>query len=193
MAHINLLPWRENQRKERQREFIGTAALSSVLMLVIIFYAHIHIGANIDAQSARNEFLEQQIKIVETQIKEISELETQKQQLLARMEIIQKLQASRPEIVHLFSELAHAVPDGVHLTRVVRDGANLTIEGAAQSNARVSTLMRNLDASPFLANPRLVVIDASKQADMRNVFTLTVSQEAGKPAEGQDDQAEAKQ
>ena len=177
MTRINLLPWREALRKEQQRQFISIAAGAAVLTAVIIFYMHIHIGGLIDEQTARNTFLEQQIASVDRKIAEIKELETEKQKLLARMNIIQQLQSRRPEIVHVFDEMARRVPDGIYLTSIKQSGDSLLIEGVAESNARVSAFMRNLDASAWFKNPGLIVIESKEKEKVRtSSFTLKVTQ-----------------
>jgi len=177
MTRINLLPWRETLRKEQQRQFISVAAGASILMAVIIFYVHIHIGGLIDAQTARNNFLEKEIALVDEKITEIKQLETEKQQLLARMNIIQQLQSRRPEIVHIFDEMARSVPDGIYLTSIKQLGESLAIEGVAESNARVSAFMRNLDASKWFTNPGLIVIESKEKENVRTSrFTLKVTQ-----------------
>jgi type IV pilus assembly protein PilN len=162
MAHINLLPWREALAKERKRQFAVVAAGSAMLSALVLVYIHIHIATLITDQGARNTFLEGQIVEVEKQIKEIESLEADKQNLLARMKIIQTLQASRPEIVHLFQEVAQTIPEGVYLTNLNVTGKNLKIEGVAESNANVSALMRNIDTAAWMTGPILDVIDSSK-------------------------------
>lgn len=178
MTSINLLPWREMLRKERQRQFASIAVGAAVLMGAIVLYVHLHVGGLIDDQNARNTFLQTQIKKVDRQIAEIKDLESEKDKLLARMNIIQQLQSNRPQIVHLFVELVNTLPDGVYLTAVKQDGSSLVIDGEAQSNARVSAFMRNLDASKWLTKPRLDVIKAvqAKDGDRNSDFTLRVSQ-----------------
>lgn len=177
MARINLLPWREAQRKERQKQFITLAGLMAGLTVVIVFYVHLHIGELIDGQNARNNFLQEQIAILDKKIEAIKELESEKERLLARMNIIQELQRSRPVIVQQFDELVRLLPEGIYLTSIERKGNVITIQGMAQSNARVSSLMRNLDASIRFTNPRLVIIDSSKVKDSTgSAFTLTVQQ-----------------
>ncbi len=113
MAHINLLPWRENLRKQRQREFISILLGAAVLMGVIVLYVHIHFAAMTEFQNRRNSFLEQEIAQLDEKIRAIKDLEKRKTQLLARMDVIQRLQASRPQIVHLFDELVNTIPEGV--------------------------------------------------------------------------------
>ena len=178
MTTINLLPWREMLRKERRRQFASIAVGAVVLMGAIVLYVHLHIGGLIDDQNGRNAFLEAQIKKVDKQIAEIKDLESEREKLLARMNIIQQLQSNRPQIVHLFAELVNTLPDGVYLTSVKQDGGSLVIDGEAQSNARVSAFMRNLDASQWLTKPRLDVIKAvdAKNGERNSNFTLRVSQ-----------------
>jgi len=177
MAHINLLPWRLELRKERQRQFAVTAIGSVVLMGLIVLLVHINIARSIDVQQSRNDYLKGQIAEVEKQIKEIRDIEAEKQRLLDRMNIIQRLQRNRPEIVHLFDEIARCVPEGVYLTSTKQTGTSLVINGVAQSNARVSAFMRNLETSEWLTNPQLDVIQSKgKDQDRSSTFTLRVTQ-----------------
>jgi type IV pilus assembly protein PilN len=175
MARINLLPWRAELRKEKQREFFSVAAGSAVVTLLLIGYAHLHVSGQINTQNSRNQFLQKEITEVESRIKEITQLETQKQELVARMRVIERLQRNRPEIVHLFDELVRATPDGLHLTSLKQKDTTLKIEGVAQSNARVSAFIRNIDASPYLENPVLELIQNDEKTNNRK-FTLTVTQ-----------------
>lgn len=159
MAHINLLPWREKLRKRRQRDF-GLLVLGAlVLTLLGLGYWHWYNQELIDHQRDRNRFLEKEIAQVDKQIREIKELEATRQRLISRMKVIEDLQVSRPQIVHLFDELVTAVPDGAFLTEAVQRGRNLVLNGRAQSNARVSTYMRNIEASPWLSDPKLRIIE----------------------------------
>jgi len=185
MAQINLLPWRENLRRQRQREFgvaVGGMAVITVLLLVV---GHIHIAGMIEHQNNRNSFLKKEIAAVESKIKEIKDLESTKAKLLARMEVIQELQSSRPGIVHLFDELVKTVPEGALLTKVEQSGKIIQIEGRAQSNARVSAYMRNIEASKWLGKPRLLVIETKdKTGTGLNHFRLSAQQV--NPFEGND-------
>ena len=181
MARINLLPWREERRKQRQREFISIAAGSVVLMLLVILYVHLHISGMIDNQESRNQYLQKNIKQVEAKIKEIKELEKQKQQLIARMKVIERLQGNRPEVVHLFDEIVKAVPDGLYLASLQQKQSQLVLKGRAQSNARVSAFMRNLDASAWFKQPVLDVIEVNKgKEESTRSFTLHVKQASEK-------------
>ncbi len=176
MARINLLPWREEQRKEQLRQFLTIMGLSALLMVAIIALVHIQIANQIQKQQSRNDFLKKEIVKVEKQIKEIDNLAKERKRLLARMEVIEQLQRNRPEIVHLFDEIAKIMPEGTYLVSLKQQGKNLILEGRAQSNARVSALMRNIEASPWLANPQLQVIkkDSKSDSDERNFVLRAV-------------------
>ena len=180
MAHINLLPWREKLRKQRQREF-GLLVLGALLITVggMAYWGFGYVQGMIDHQRDRNRFLENEIAKVDKEIREIRELESTRQKLIARMKVIEDLQVSRPQIVHLFDELVTVVPDGAYLTKMVQRERNLVLDGMAQSNARVSTYMRNIEASPWLNDPKLRIIE-NKEKDRsdvgRNTFQLDLVQ-----------------
>jgi type IV pilus assembly protein PilN len=160
MARINLLPWRAERRKLRQKEFmvmLGASALGAALLAFLIVGYH---KAQIEGQNERNAFLRDQITQVDAKIKEIEELDKKKAKLLARKEVIEQLQANRSQMVHLFDSLVRTIPDGVTLTSIKQEGDMLTLEGRSQSNARVSTYMRNLEGSGWMTNPDLSVIEA---------------------------------
>ena len=184
MAKINLLPWREELRKQKQREFGFIAGGSVVIAGLIVLLAHLHVSGLIDDQNQRNAFLTQEIAILEKRIGEINELEKLKADLLARMNVIQELQRSRPESVHLMDELVRTLPEGVHLENFTQKGKSLTMKGIAQSNARVSDYMRNIDASDWLTNPGLDLI-RTQEVERRRLanFTLRGSQKSPKPSE----------
>lgn len=175
MARINLLPWRVERRKARQKEFVGmlgVAALGGVLasFLIVSWYS-----GRISNQNGRNEYLRGEIAKVDTQIKEIEELDRKKGKLLARKEVIEQLQANRSQMVHLFDELVKTIPDGVSLTSIKQEGEILTLGGRSQSNARVSTYMRNLEGSGWMTNPDLNVIEAKAgNAGLPYEFNLKV-------------------
>jgi len=181
MARINLLPWRERLRKERQREFGFILAGAAVLAGLIGLYAWIHVEGLIDNQRNRNRYLQERIAEVDKQLKSIKELDSLKSNLISRMKVIEQLQSSRPQIVHLFDELVSILPEGVYLTKVVQKGEQLTLDGQAQSNARVSALMRSIEASEWLAAPKLAVAEnkgAKKRASNEPVrFRLTARQQ----------------
>ena len=185
MAHINLLPWRETLRKERQKEFVSTAAFAAVASGIIVFYVHIHMNGLIQYQEKRNTYLDNEITLLEKKIAEIKELESTKKALLDRMNIIQELQVLRPGVVHLFDELVTTLPDGAHLASLAQRASQLTITGRAESNARVSAYMRKLDASDWLTDPTLDVIETKEANNMRiSNFQLKVEQTG--PKKGQD-------
>ena len=170
MPRINLLPWREAERKQRQRDF-GVAAAGSVVAGIAVVMATIFFYSGmISNQEARNKRLTDEIVELEKSITEIDGLERQKERLLARMEIIEQLQKSRPEIVHLFDELVRQLPEGVYLTGMQQQGARVEIRGVAQSSTRVSALMRQIDASQWLSDPEVERVEttqsgASRQAE----------------------------
>jgi type IV pilus assembly protein PilN len=175
MAKINLLPWRAERRKARQQEFItmlGVAAAAGVLIsLLIVMY---YIG-QIDGQNNRNKYLTDQIALLDAQIAEIAELDKKKDGLLKRKQVIEELQASRSQMVHLFDELARTIADGTQVTSLAQNGNDLTLLGRAQSNARVSSYMRNLDASGWMGNPDLDIIELrGSDPGLPNDFSLKV-------------------
>lgn len=180
MHHINLLPWREELRKRRQKDF-GIAALGAVLVTAgILVLVHMQFNSVIDYQQSRNRFLEEQIAQLDEKIKEINALDDEKKRLLARMQIIQRLQASRPEIVHLFDELVIAIPDGLYFEKLTQESDKVGISGYAQSNARVSSIMRRLAKSAWFNDPKLLEIKADAKADQNglrlNHFSLQITQ-----------------
>ncbi len=179
MARINLLPWREKLRKQRQRDFGLMALAALVVTLLGMGYWHWFNQSLIDNQHARNRFLEREIAKVDKQITEIRELEQTRQRLIARMKVIEDLQISRPQIVHLFDEMVTVTPDGTYLTEASQQGGNLVLLGRAQSNARVSAYMRNVEASPWLGDPRLRVIenkDNDRDVATGSTFKLELKQ-----------------
>jgi type IV pilus assembly protein PilN len=158
MPRINLLPWRDQQRRDRKLAFFVALGGAAALAAVAAFIAYLLLGSMIDAQEHRNDRLRAQIKVLDKQIEEINDLEAQKQKFISRMQIIEKLQRSRPEVVHLFDELVKEMPDGTYLTSVKQTGNNLKLDGVAQSSTRVSALMRSISASQWLKNPELEVV-----------------------------------
>jgi type IV pilus assembly protein PilN len=177
MPRINLLPWREQLRQKRKKDFIS-AIIGAVLIGGLLTYGtKLGVQAQIRGQNARNEILRTEITELDKQIAEILGLENQKERLLARMEIIEQLQKARPEVVHLFDELVSTLPEGVHLTEIRQTGSRIELQGAAQSSTRVSALMRNIDASQWLRNPALDVVETVDLGPMRNAqFTLFMEQ-----------------
>jgi type IV pilus assembly protein PilN len=177
MPRINLLPWREAERKRKRQEFflsIGAAVASAALVTLI---GRWQMSAAIEHQQARNQILTDEIAQLDKQIQEIVGLENQKRQLLARMEIIETLQRSRPEIVHVFDEIVRTLPEGVYLTYVKQTGNRIEIRGVAQSSTRVSAFMRNIDNSQWLSNPSLQVVESKgRDASSGSNFTLFAMQ-----------------
>jgi type IV pilus assembly protein PilN len=173
MPRINLLPWREQERKVRRREFLVASGGAVLAAVVLIGVGKLMYASWTDAQLAKNELLKKEIVKLDAQIADIQDLENRKQRLVARMEIIEKLQRKRPEIVHLFDELVKTVPDGVYLTQLKENGNRLEIRGVAQSSTRVSTFMRNIDASVWMDNPQLQVVESAQNSSTGgSSFTL---------------------
>ncbi len=185
MARINLLPWREQLREERRKQFLVILGGIFVLSCGAVFLGDQYLSGEIARQEARNAFIQQNIAKLDVRIKEISELKTRRQQLLARMKIIQDLQGNRPVIGHVFDQLVRTLPDGVYFRELKMQGDTLSISGEAESNNRVSNLMRNLDASDWFASPTLIEVKATTAGavDQANTFQLTVKQtQPGAPA-----------
>jgi type IV pilus assembly protein PilN len=176
MPRINLLPWREQQRKERKLAFTVGLGAATLAALVAAFAAYLWLGSMIDAQQQRNTLLKTEIAKLDRQIEEINNLEAQKQKFISRMQIIEKLQRSRPEIVHVFDTLVKTIPDGTYLTAVTQTGSRLQIHGIAQSSTRVSSFMRSIDASQWLKNPELEVVESKKENPYGSDFTLYAEQ-----------------
>jgi type IV pilus assembly protein PilN len=164
MPRINLLPHREQERKRRRREFGAFTIAALIAGAVIAGGAKVVYSSWIDAQNEKNNLLKKEIVKLDAEIADIQDLENRKQRLVARMEIIEKLQRKRPEIVHQFDELVHIVPDGVYLTSIKQTGNKLELKGVAQSSTRVSTFMRNIDTSTWMDNPELSVVETAKDS-----------------------------
>jgi type IV pilus assembly protein PilN len=175
MPRINLLPWRDQQRRERKLAFFVALISAAALAGVAAFIAYLLLGSMIDAQEHRNDRLRAQIKVLDKQIEEINDLEAQKQKFISRMQIIEKLQRSRPEVVHLFDELVKEMPDGTYLTSVKQSGTKLKLDGVAQSSTRVSALMRSISASQWLKDPELEVVQ-TKTDTAGSSFVLDAQQ-----------------
>ncbi|MBK8068817.1 MAG: PilN domain-containing protein [Rhodanobacteraceae bacterium] len=189
MARINLLPWREERRKQRQQEFYVLLGASAVVAIIAVFLSLWYIESQIEAQNERNNLLTQEIKALDAQIAEIEELDRQRDRLIARKEIIEQLQATRSQMVHLFDELVRTLPDGVQLSSIKQGGSTLTLEGVAQSNARVSAYMRNLDASAWLKESEIIKIEA-KGNDKAIPYTFSLKVNLEDP-NAKDENAEA--
>ena len=173
MARINLLPWREERRKARQTQFNILTGMVAAAGAFVVFLMYLYMTKAISDQNARNDFLTQQIGFEDKQIEKIKGLQDTKQALLARMQIIQQLQQSRPIVVHLFDQLVKTLPPGVYLTSVSENGDQLTLEGVAESSARISTYLRNIDASPWMGDPNLQVVSKDPSKSGAQHFSIT--------------------
>jgi len=176
MAHINLLPWREEQRQEQTRQFATVTVLSLILTAAALLMIHVTLDGQIEHQKFRNKMLQDEITTLDAALKQIATLEDTKEQLLSRMDVIQSLQQRRPQIVHLFDDFVRTVPEGIFLTTIKQSGEQLTIKGVAESNGRVSAYMRNIDASSWMSTPKLKVIETKKGTLRSSTFTLITSQ-----------------
>ena len=177
MPRINLLPWREERRKARQVQFNIFMGVSAAAGLFAVGLMYLGMEAAIANQNDRNKFLEDQGKLMDEKIAQIKDLQETKQRLLARMQIIQQLQQSRPIVVHLFDQLVKTLPPGVYLTSVVENGDQLAIQGEADSSARVSTYLRNIDASPWIGDPNLQVVQKDTGKTGAQTFSITAKVE----------------
>tara|TARA_B100000953_G_scaffold165822_1_gene136753 strand:- start:71 stop:649 length:579 start_codon:yes stop_codon:yes gene_type:complete len=178
MAKINLLPWREEKRQESLKEFLTMLVFAGFCAVITVGLIHFYYSQLIDSQNTRIAYIDKRIDEVDKKIVEIKELEKQKEALLSRMRAIESLQRDRPLIVHLFDELVRSMPDGMSVTKLTQRGAAITIEGEAQSNARVSSFMRKIERSDWLQGAKLKVIKESSVGDNKTVnsFTLVFSQ-----------------
>lgn len=184
MTKINLLPWRDQLLKKKQKDFITSIILSALAGIIIIGLLDSYIDGLIAYQEQRNQILLNEIAALDKKIVAIKSIEDKKSKLLAKINLIQKLQESRPEIVHLFDEIPKSTPDGVYLTKFNQTGAELIFEGKSQSNARVSAFMRAIETSPWLKKPGLTVIHSpdkpsadKNDTDQLSDFTLRATQE----------------
>jgi type IV pilus assembly protein PilN len=188
MPRINLLPWRAEQRQRRKKEFLVALAGCLVVAGGVVYLSKLTVQGWTSAQQGRNQMLRTEIAELDKQIEEITTLESQRERLIARMQVITQLQRSRPEVVHLFDELVNAMPEGVYLSEVLQTGSRIEVSGAAQSSTRVSALMRNVDDSEYLRDVGLQGVDFATQGNERSaqfkVFAQQVSTAApeGEPA-----------
>ncbi len=175
MSQINLLPWREERRQELKQEFLVILAAVVLIGIGCLIMADRVVNAQIDTQNARNDHLQENIDELNEQVAEIRELQRKRNQLLDRMKVIQDLQGNRPVIVRILDQLVRTVPDGVFYTSLQSDSARIKIAGIAESNNRVSSLMRNLESSDWFADPNLDAVRAAPNyGDQANTFNLTV-------------------
>src|SRR6187401_2705612 len=178
MPRINLLPWRNEERKERKLKFLVALGGAAIGACLTAFCGFLLMDSMISAQANRNEKLELKIAELNKQIEKINSLEADKDRFISRMEVIEKLQRSRPEIVHIFDEIAKQLPDGVYLTAITQTGTRLKFEGMAQSSTRVSAFMRNIDGSSYLKNPELEVVE-TKKSDVAGATFVLYADQAG--------------
>ena len=179
MAQINLLPWREERRQELKKDFLITTGLVVALGVGLLLLGDRMVDGQIEHQKARNQYLSDNIKVLDEQVAEIRELQKKRNQLLDRMRVIQELQGNRPIIVRVLDQLVRTVPDGVFYTNLQTKDKTINIRGVAESNNRVSSLMRRLDSSDWLANPNLDAVKATPEyGDQANTFNLTVQIQA---------------
>jgi type IV pilus assembly protein PilN len=177
MPRINLIPWREAERKRKRQEF-GVGALGALIVAgLLAFLVNLQMGAAIDNQNERNQYLKDEIAKLDKQITEILALEQQKQRLRARIQVIEQLERSRPEIVHVFDQLVRTIPDGVSLVSLKQTDRRLQLKGLAQSSTRVASYMRNIDASEWLMDPSLDILETKGAGDGGSDFTLNATQE----------------
>lgn len=178
MARINLLPWRESLRKEKQQEFFVMLGVGAFIAVLAVALAHFQVNARINAQERRNDFLKNEIVVLDDKIKEIQKLDATRRALIERMEVIQNLQATRPGIVHLFDEIVTTLPDSVYLTELTQSNESIKLSGRAESNARVSAYMRNIDSSEWMTKPKLSVISAEDTDSGQRIssFSLEMAQ-----------------
>jgi type IV pilus assembly protein PilN len=178
VIRINLLPHREEKRKSRRQQFILFSALAALGGLLVWFIGHSIIAGYVDGQDEKNAMLKQEVALLDKEISEIKGLREQAEALLSRKQVIESLQTNRTEPVHVFNELARQIPEGLYFKSLKQTGSRINITGYAQSNARVSNLMRNLDASPQLQNAELVEVKAAVLNTRRvSEFNLNVSLE----------------
>jgi type IV pilus assembly protein PilN len=178
MPRINLLPWRDVERKRRRQEFMVAAVAAIGLALLTGLVLRWQYGSIIDNQNSRNQYLTEEIQQVDKQIEEINGLEAQKQSLQSRIQVIEQLQRSRPEVVHVFDQLVRLLPDGVYLTEIKQTDRRIQIKGIAESSTRVSAFMRNIDGSEWLQDPSLEIVETKGAGDTGASFTLYANQTA---------------
>lgn len=172
MARINLLPWRDELRRKREKNFYIAAGIAVALMIGVIYGIDVKLQQDIDYQEGRNKFLMDQTGLLDKKLKSIRDLDEKKQNMIARMEIITQLQASRPEVVHLFDELVRTIPEGVYYKEIIQEGKSISVSGVAQSNAFVSKLIRNLNASDWLDGADLEEIVSSSAQGGNDLLRL---------------------
>ena len=192
MPRINLLPWRAELRQKRKKEFLLALLGAALVGGLLVYASKLTVQGWTRAQQARNNILKNEITALDKQIEEIKGLENQRERLVARMQVIDQLQRSRPEVVHLFDELVTAVPEGVNLTDVLQQGGRIELRGMAQSSSRVSALMRNIDSSPWLKDPSLDIVEVVTQGTDKESKFKVFAQQVSKVNLDDDQQETAK-
>ncbi|MGB1580082.1 MAG: PilN domain-containing protein [Nevskiales bacterium] len=191
MIQINLLDWRNERRERRRKQFLTALGMAAAAAVAAVLLGLFYMNSAIDYQNQRNTFLQLEIKKIEKQIREIENLERLRADLIARMQVIERLQRNRAESVHYIDEIVNTLPDGVYVTSLSQSGTQTKLTGIAESNGRISTYMKNFDANDRFTNPRLVIIRA-KSADYRRLsdFTMTVKSISPKKQDGDAEEAE---
>lgn len=187
MPNINLRPWREEERAKRQKEFLGMLLAAAISAAGLFFLWTSHVDTIITEQQARNSYLKTSAAALDKKITEIAELRDKREKLLARMQVIQDLQGTRPVIVRVFDELVKTLPEGLYYTSLTRTESAVSIQGVAESNNRISGLMRQLEGSDWFSNPNLKDVKAASQ-EGRSAFDMAVAQVT--PASEQDEEGE---
>lgn len=192
MKGLNLLPWREKAREQRKKQFFALLGFAAALAAAMVFLGHTYMQASIDHQEQRNAYLQNEIQALDKKIARIKKLDATKQALLGRMQVIEDLQSTRPAIVHLFDEMATALPGGMYLESLKQNGSKVNVAGKAESNARVSSYMNRLDRSPWLSSSNLNIISMVKEKEGASVlrdFKLDVQQLLKQGKENRDESA----
>jgi type IV pilus assembly protein PilN len=186
MAKINLLPWREELRQQKKKEFLSYLGMAALLSIIAIGLAHLYIEGLKEHQTQRNKLLQDEIAELDKKIVEVKNIGERKSKLLAKIDLVQRLQESRPEIVHLFDEIPRVTPDGIFLTKFTQLGGELTFDGKSQSNARVSAFMRAVEASSWLQSPKLGVIISPDKTNVEQNSDFTLLAKLGKKDAGKE-------
>ena len=189
MAKINLVPWREERNKRRQRELLGMLAATVAATLVLGMLWHMFHQYRIDKQMERNQFLRAEIALVDKKIEEIKKLDELREKLMVRMELIRSLQTSRPESVHLMDENVFIMPDGVRAVSLAQTGSRVELKGLAQSNAQVSALMRNVEKSVWLHKPALQLINKERKGGGKGLSQFRLVYQQTRPKKEQSDES----
>ena len=179
MPAVNLIPWREEQRRKRRQRFLFALCVAVLAGGTVVYAARLTVQGLLADQHARNRAIRNEIELIDGELKELTRLESRRNQLLTRMRIIVEMQRSRPRVVHLFDELLEILPAGVQLVEVAQNGNRVVLVGLAESNSRVAALMRNIESSPWLQAPRLELVETVAEEGVRSArFTIAMEQAA---------------